>query len=218
MSEKPIIFSGPMVRAILEGRKTQTRRVISVTNDPGSWEPATAEEWMAPTDNRPALGGHPVAMFRGSNGRLFGFNPPYKVGDLLWVRESFYVQGHLWQHGSGNIQPIHYAADISDRQQVEDYTLKPSIHMPRWASRITLEVTAVRAERLQQISVKDAKTEGVTHWKCGHPDCLGPSGESGLHYGPVGAFMELWDSINGKRPGCAWDDNPWVWVYEFKRT
>lgn len=176
MSEKPIIFSGPMVRAILAGTKTQTRRV------------------------------DPKAVFDADLAR-------YQPGDRLWVRETWKrdawcgriiaVDGTIKDLG---LVSIHYAADASE--QCRRYTAtppepsdhwRPSIFMPRWASRITLEVTDVRAQRLQEISAEDAKAEGME-------SCT-----------PYDQFRALWDSINGKRTGCAWGDNPWVWAYTFRR-
>lgn len=158
MIERPILFSGEMVRAILAGRKTQTRRVI----------------WA----------------IRRVTGCPYG-----EPGDRLWVRERFYVQPELWAEGHGP-QPVEYAADVADPRMVEDYVGKPSIHMPRWASRITLEITGRRMQRVQDISEADAAAEGV---------------------GSREEFAALWDAINVKR-GYAWVTNPLVWVIEFKRA
>jgi hypothetical protein len=117
--------------------------------------------------------------------------------------------------GGHGPQPIHYAASTEDRRQVEDYVGKPSIHMPRWASRITLEVTEVRVERLQDISEEDAKAEGIIQ---AEGFDLWATKEGGrLYESPRLAFMALWDSINGQRPGMDWQSNPWVWAVSFKR-
>ena len=116
---KPIIMSAESVRAILGGRKTQTRRVVK------------------PQPRDPRIGFH--FSLDGMS-----ITCPYTVGQRLWVRETFYVQPGLAPLTER--QPLHYAVDVPDRRQVEDYDLRPAIYMPRWASRITLEVTGVRAE------------------------------------------------------------------------
>ncbi len=177
MTEKPILFSGPMVKAILEGRKTMTRRVIKF-NASGRVQ-AHGKQWHI-DDSNVVLGA------------------PYQPGDHLWVRET-------WVHIEPDIHPM-YRADYKSTTQLAQLALgfkwRPSIFMPRWASRITLEVTGVRAERLQEITETDAISEGVKGGSC-HPDFW------------VGAFRDLWDSINGKKH--PWESNPYVWVYEFRR-
>lgn len=196
MIEKPILFSAPMIRAILEGRKTMTRRVV----DPDLWDcledgrPSTAQ--YIETDDTP-MGGVPAIRFC-----------PHGVpGDRLWVRENFYVQPDIWaQHHDK--QPIHYAASTR-REEVEDYVCKPSIHMPRWASRMTLDLSAVRVERLHDITEADAIAEGCDHKTQylngtvfeGTPSCRND-------------YANLWNDINKKR-GFGWDMNPWVWVETF---
>lgn len=203
MKERPILFSGPMVRAILEGRKTQTRRVVKPQPSDPNW-----------------------VMLRGSSidksDETF-FSCPYgPVGTKLWVRESFrlsdtYRDCACYEPCScKNGVPI-YAADFSNDPEMGPF--KPSIHMPRWASRITLEVTGVRVEGLQDISEEDAKAEGMFERKSED----GMSGFGG-HDGPNipaeytfrFAFKDLWNRINDER-GFGWDFNPWVWVVEFKR-
>ena len=187
VKERPILFSGPMVRAILEGRKTQTRRVAKLTAGANvrlggrQWHPADPEARLA---------------------------CPYgKPGDRLWVRESF-----SWE----NIEPeitdppaeLWYWADGNPDSGYAEFTRpKPSIFMPRWASRITLEVTGVRVERVQEITPGDACKEGV--FEGGRYRTEEP-----LPY-PVATFKALWDSINAER-GFGWDVNPWVWVIEFR--
>jgi hypothetical protein len=169
MSERPILFNAPMVRAILNGSKTQTRRVAIPKR---SIEPMTDE---CPYGQR---------------------------GDRLWVREAWTVNltGDP-KHGGPGTVPIYRAEHphAADRW-------RPSIHMPRWASRITLEITAVRVERLRNISEADARAEGVTR-----PVPMLDDDPSTY----VDAFGDLWASING--PG-SWDANPWVWVIEFRRV
>jgi hypothetical protein len=170
--EHPILFSGEMVRAILEGRKTMTRRVIK-----------------APKGFAPEYAG-------------VDFGCPYGVpGDRLWVRET-------WQIGP-ELQDVIYAADEKWNcngvyiPPAACRSWKPSIHMPRWASRITLEITGVRAERVKQITGSNLYAEGFP-------------GEAKVG-SCFGWFVNLWDSLNAKR-GFGWDVNPWVWIIEFRRT
>ena len=205
--EWPILFSGPMVRAILEGRKTQTRRIAHLMLDGETtgdglttcgWEPDARRGW----------------------GRV-------KPGDRLWVRET-------WTHAKDWYPASSYAyradEDISDddtkyhvcRQDVRERGIKtfdciacdwrgwrPSIFMPRAASRITLEATATRVELLQDITDADALAEGVCAARI--QDARNPS------MGPlVDAYANLWDAINGKR--ASWESNPWVWVISFERV
>lgn len=126
---KPIIMSAESVRAILGGRKTQTRRVVK----PQPRDPRIGFHFSLDGENYAA---------RSEDG--MSITCPYTVGQRLWVRETFYVQPGLAPLTER--QPLHYAVDVPDRRQVEDYDLRPAIFMPRWASRITLEVTGVRAE------------------------------------------------------------------------
>lgn len=208
MTEKPILFNGEMVRAILDGRKTQTRRPIKPQ------PPAIDGACWAQGEGLFMLPGSRLGVFRAS---------PYIEGDWLWVRETFYVQGWLGLP-LGERQPIHYAADIMYRDEVEDYTCKPSIHMPRWASRITLEVTGVRVERVQDITQQEASAEGASFWwnaadgKREVPHGLEYRGdnvpEDKRDY--LRGFRILWNGIYAKR-GMGWDANPWVWAYTFKR-
>jgi hypothetical protein len=199
MKEKPILFSGEMVRAILDGRKTQTRRVVKYNHMLG--EPAA---WCGA-----AVGGA-IEPIIGEYQRFCPYGAP---GDRLWVRETWASFGD-----SASITPpvphqcqIRYHADnVCQWRDVPQgarglypdasFRLRPSIHMPRWASRITLEITGVRVERLNAITAGDAEQEGVDAREC----CR------------VEAFERLWDSINAKR-GYGWAVNPWVWVIEFRR-
>jgi len=178
--ERPILFSGPMVRAILDGRKTQTRRVI---------KPA----WLRCLD-LDDLDDRKTAIERCRHG---------KPGDRLWVREAFRIFSSETgpKDEIGRPAVTHYRA--TDLHLFPDAKWKPSIHMPRWASRITLEIIAVRVERLNEISRGDAMAEGCPH--------------SNLAYGqnPCDWFHELWESINGPE---SWAENPWVWVIEFRKT
>lgn len=194
MTERPILFSAPMVRAILAGTKTQTRRAVK------GWP----LEWLSPS-----IGFSPEYVAMPENGAC-----PYgHPGDRLWVREAFIHEpaDYCWE-ASVSI-PCRPASTVYRADQEGDTRgagWKPSIHMPRSLSRITLEVTGVRVERLQDISEADAQAEGCAL------ECMTPTGDdsgSAIH-GP-GGYIALWESING--PG-SWDKNPWVWVIEFKRT
>jgi hypothetical protein len=213
MKERPILFSAPMVRAILEGRKSQTRRVIDPQPD--------IPHWMSLIEMEPKNG---LARFRKvapdwpDDSRDDIYCQYGKPGDRLWVRETWKTDREYdpWapcQIDSG--ASIFFMADqcahrINHRFECGPHEwgkTRSSIHMPRWASRITLEITGIRVERLQNISAADVAAEGVEP-------------EDGKTYPAIGihtaAYMELWDAINAKR-GHPWESNPWVWVIEFRR-
>lgn len=208
MKERPIIFSGESVRAILDGRKTQTRRVVQ-----------PQRFW----------GGELMALWGGSDGRWVWNAPDYPdgpedeitcpygtIGDRLWVREAFFDHGPIGSDGDTPIEArIEYKASIWDRDNGLDGDggWKPSIHMPRWASRITLEITNIRVERLQDISEADAKAEGVE--PVTQPSSRVP-GTAATICTATENFAWLWDQINGKKH--PWAENPWVWVVEFRRA
>lgn len=189
MTERPILFSGPMVRAILNGTKTVTRRVVKPQRHPFG-RMLTADEVAGE-----AIGGTCAVLC------------PYgQPGDRLWVRETFAV------YGDEKMAAIHYRADRPHDVGRKGTGYKPSIHMPRWACRILLEITAVRVERLQDISEEQAIAEGV------HRDLRMwfATDEGGPAFTwPQHAFEHLWRKINGAE---CWDANPWVWVVEFKRV
>jgi len=208
--ERPILFSGPMVRAILDGRKTQTRRVVKLRDPSGTY--AVHDE-----------DGFPLSMDDGGNWR--GDRPPYGFpGDRLWVRESFWqavrsTQGPCGEYSSYWGDTIEYAEQRSkpgwhnDNQYGKGWMARrPSIYMPRSASRITLEVVSVRVERLNDISEEDAIAEGL-ETDDGREFRSAPG--SPWRIEAVDAFEDLWDSINEKKH--PWSSNPWVWVVEFKR-
>lgn len=186
--EKPILFSAPMVRAILSGAKTQTRSVVKGLHQHSE---LTAPMWAAADEAVFIDGSNPVrgetVLARCSYGA---------PDDRLWVRESFRLSA--WS------TEVHYPASLSDYDVREKGPWKPSIHMPRWASRITLDVLSVRVERLQAITEADAIAEGVTH------------GEDQEGFDHRDLFMHLWQKINGKKH--PWESNPWVWVVTFKRA
>ena len=196
MKERGMIFNADMVRAILDGRKTQTRRIMKPQPEPcprgGHWWPSNVFKTMLHVEDEMQNG-------KGGWGGLVGDACPFgDVGDRIWVREAF-------TSGLSTKSTLAYRA-THKREDLEDGfydTIKwtPSIHMPRWASRILLEITDVRVERLRSMSQDDARAEGVIA-------ASGPM-EAGL------AFRELWDSIYGEE---SWKANPWVWVIEFKRV
>lgn len=185
-TERPILMSAPMVRAILAGTKTQTRRVVKATRGliDGCQDASTVHAWVP--------------------------RCPYgEPGDRLWVREAFMHEpaDYCWEASvSIPCRPATtvYRADYPESMPGEGW--KPSIHMPYALSRITLEITGVRVERLQDISEADALAEG----------CIGKLAEDAPALDDARAeYRELWERING--PG-SWDANPWVWVVEFKRV
>jgi hypothetical protein len=196
MKEHPILFSGPMVKAILEGRKSQTRRVMKNHPD-GVWgvDICGGEDGKNSVDT-----GKPWWKVGGINGLP---KCPYgQPGDRLWVRET-------WAPGMNMPQPAIYRADWPGDEKGVRW--KPSIHMPRWASRILLEVTDVRVQRVQEISEEDALAEGT---RC-HLD-IEPKNHHDCSWSYKEHFEKLWDSINAKR-GYGWDVNPWVWAISFRR-
>lgn len=194
MKERPILFSGPMVRALLNGSKTQTRRFVKARTDRNF-------------GSRCVLQPHELA---GEVNRGDYQNCPYgKPGDRLWVREAWRVIDLADVFAPREITAAHriwFEADGPHEPPAGRY--RPGMFMPRWASRILLEVTAVRVERLQDISNSDAIAEGVNV----HPDHRHKPRESILS--PMQGYRDLWESINGPD---SWEDNPWVWVIEFKR-
>lgn len=220
IKERPILFSGPMVRAILEGRKTQTRRVINPqpVHDPTSKMP-WVDEGLTPSGA--GRTGHSLRLIDCPYGR---------PGDRLWVREKFCQKlddaGMFVYNTEGNLDPscFWYAADGLQvvkgngdggtqyrKDGSEASPWRPSIHMPREACRMTLDIVNVRVERLQEIDVAGCRAEGIESLAI-------ESHEYALHTKNdwLLGFSQLWDKLNAKR-GYAFDSNPWVWVIEFKR-
>lgn len=230
MRERPILFNGAMVRAILDGRKTQTRRAVKLP-----WAPASLGEWEAGTISAdPAANstGLPIPLqgciWHTRTGKSL-MCPHGQSGDRLWVRETWGYRGSCWSTESPDEKAvdIHYQADDGrasynravddhsglpkqraprpDEDYIEDYyngyldrywkQWRPSIHMPRWACRLVLEITDVRVERLQAISEADAVAEGVS-----------TPGPFAAHH-----FMDVWKATGGD-----WAGNPWVWVIGFQ--
>lgn len=227
MADKPILFSDPMVRAILDGRKTQTRRLINPQPEARvdsafigvdgiarfSWETARSPISYARNDRRLKAA----------------------IGDRLWIREACAT----WEGGHRDVV---YRADTtekdwsdlsSDARSGAPWKRRPSIFMPRWASRLTLIVTDVRVEKLQAMTPDDAIAEGIIDH---HGTIIGAHGAGGVHHeimadgfsyhdefapddlptfwnSPVDAFAELWDSLNADR--APWDSNPWIAAYTF---
>jgi hypothetical protein len=188
MSERPVLFSGEMVRAILEGRKTQTRRVVLL--------PKTRQQPLYQPTHQ---GG---GMWADSH--CLPFRCPYgEPGDLLWVRETWFNPDYEACGTKTNEMSYYRATDVSD-----EWSWRPSIHMPKWAARLWLRVTDVRVERLQDISEEDARAEASVKRQL--KTNYGGGNSATWH------FRRLWDSINAKR-GYGWDTNPWVWVVSFER-
>ena len=213
MKERPILFSAPTVRAILDGQKTQTRRIVKpqpyiTKNEVKCWGPPTDGKKYLPNGPRSATGGV-LWSFTDLIGRYCPYGVP---GDRLWVRETWAAPG--WDDSRiseiDHRASLVYRADDPEKHE-DDGTWHPSIHMPRWASRITLEITGVRVERLRNISEEDAIAEGVEN--------IAPNQWRDYEDGrtvicPCGSFRTLWTKINGRE---SWDANPWVWVVEFRR-
>ncbi|MBD8669783.1 hypothetical protein OQ519_25025 [Pseudomonas lurida] len=214
IKERPILFSAPMVRAILEGRKTVTRREV---------KKRAALDCLA-------AGFEPAFLALPGNADLCPYGKP---GDRLWVRETFAFADKSgshdaapddhWRPARPGMEPEIYRCwyRASDGHTADGFW-KPSIHMPRWASRILLEITDVRVERLQDITEKQALAEGIVGVPFrpddGWPICTGymvgpDDGKTGLQTTAAKAFAGLWDSVGGN-----WNANPWVWVVEFKRV
>lgn len=198
MKERPVIFNSEMVRAILDGRKTQTRRAISdrhlhlidVASQVGECYPLES------------------GIDHANSQSYYREHCPFgQVGDRLWVRETWAEAGasapELQLYRAN--YPEHVGREYENVPPASEIRWTPSIHMPRWASRITLEITAVRVERLKDISESDARAEGV----------MPTPGAAEQLVGGKLAFAELWASIYGHEN---WRANPWVWVIEFKQV
>jgi hypothetical protein len=213
MKERPILFSAPMVRAILDGRKTQTRRAVK-----GSYIPIVEEclrvngKWVFDTME-------------------YELKTPYgRPGDRLWVRETCRIRAMPIKRNERFSAVVSYAADGAGKEttaHMDQWRLAyderpnrviPTIHMPRWASRILLEIVSVRVERLNEISAGDCKAEGL--WQATKDERLWKWGLEEIPWqdwriSPIDAYQGLWESING---AGSWAANPWVWVVEFKRV
>lgn len=213
--ERPILFSGAMVLAILAGKKTQTRRIISHDArgaDQVLWTDK-ARLWPGREDE-PYVGW--VAQVHKLNGLYLPLTCPYgQPGDRLWVRETWYPAFRRDGKKTGVGAGVVYRADDGTHRLSLGWTpngkgggWKPSIHMPRWASRLTLEVVSVRAERLNAISEDDCRAEGCGGWEVQAPYDGGVIDWQTARED----FAETWNRINGEG---AWLRNPWVWAVEF---
>lgn len=211
MKERGMIFNGEMVRAILDGRKTQTRRIMK--NQPAGDYPET-----------PALIRNVGTGFQwhGLYGESSIFNCPLgSIGERIWVRETFRVHSR-----ATDVATLVYRASVRNSWTEQTHRVPvavcnkpatpekwtPSIHMPRWASRLLLEITDVRVERVQDISQIDAIAEGGPP---DHPSFSKISREMGFSDWPRSWFAQTWWGIYGRE---AWNTNPWVWVIEYKRV
>jgi hypothetical protein len=231
MRERPILFSSPMVRALLDGSKTQTRRVVKLphNNRLGVWEPTTVG---GPNGGRTASG--ETVPFQGAIWHTRTGDslicPHGQPSDRLWVRETCRAE-----ELPDGLDGVRYVADsafapIVDTQEAAERWIDlnayrgkkgavvPAIHMPRWASRLTLEVTCVRVERLQDISEDDAKAEGARLYAAANELSHGgwSHDEWHVHASAKESFIRLWDGLAA--PGSDWNANPSVWVVEFKRA
>lgn len=209
MKERAMLFNAPMVRALRNGSKTQTRRIFTAKNG-GVW----------PNKND----------FPGMN-QILRSCPYGQPGDRLWVRETWRTDAMLDDNAPSTFNgwPVKYEADGCMLQHGAFYgrvdgKTRASIHMPRWASRILLEIVSVRVERLADISEADAIAEGVEplnfpfagiqpHWR-NYQALVGGNWEWSED-SPIKSFQTLWQQLEGP---CIWLTNPWVWVIEFKRV
>lgn len=213
MKERPILFNGAMVRAILDGSKTQTRRVCKL-------QPHESAEMTWWPDGK----GTDTGTSGGAPGCYLRLCPFGQVGDRIYVRETWQAW-HKTSYEYDEWEPISVKEATTSKSSTFDFgptcdaieyraTSKsggpwtPSIHMPRWASRILLEITDLRVERLQNITEQDAKSEGCAGGHGAIPDY-------GYNASQYEHFMHVWESVYGN---ASWIENPWVWVIEFKRV
>jgi hypothetical protein len=235
MADRGIIFAAPMVRALLDGRKGQTRRLFKPHGFRFYTHPVSGDRYEE--FNRDGVtGGGPMRSFGWGEG-LYSYLP-YASGDRLYVREAYSVRGiysdvvEVGYRAHSNAShtefveqwPVETAKDAKGRgPKVAWPAYRPSIHMPRWASRLWLAVTDVRVQRLQDISEADAIAEGVAEYPCEGPH-RGPCAtywsaeqgrpEHGARTTPVAAFKALWETLHTK-PGERWEDNPWIVAVSF---
>lgn len=225
--ERGMIFNGEMVRAILDGRKTQTRRIMAIQPEHSELGLRRVIDSKNGRDNGKYFWSQSDACGLKARSKVFGC--PYgDVGDRIWVRETFQgplVSEELFEEYRAHPEKFEtpqyceYAADGGAKPEYCDlddnlrHGWRPSIHMPRWASRILLEITDVRVERLNAIREEDAQAEGVAQLRGGFWQHYQP-GWTQHQLSARGSFVTLWKSIYGEE---SWHSNPWVWVIEFKR-
>lgn len=237
MKVRPIIMSAESVRAILAGQKTQTRRAVRGQGLQETLSYLACEPYL------PVVGddsGDLVVQYMADHPRGAAYyascgtypdegteslgNPYGQPGDRLWVREVA-----AWNPDLREPENIWYRADPKWDEPDSGYypdnkNWRSPIHMPRWASRLTLEIVSVRVERLQAITVDDVVAEGINLEGAHAQDFIDAEHAQsaglniGCRYPEIYPFVRLWDSINGKRPGCAWQDNPWVWRIEYAQV
>lgn len=210
MITKPILFSAPMIKAILAGKKSMTRRVARLTAAGHVKEPGGHRRWH-PADPEAVLAA------------------PHPVGSIAWVREACWIWGKWIRNGltlTGRqkwrflARPDHTVRydkpeATAKRDGSEGWVYRHARFMPKWASRISLEVTAVKVERVQDISEEDARAEGLSPLEYVMGD---GTVEPSMGIPAASQFMHLWDLLNGKRDGCGWNLNPYVFAYTFKRV
>jgi hypothetical protein len=225
MKELPIIFSGPMVKSILHGKKTQTRRIVSP-------QPTYLPHLAMWGWKQVAGGGSEISWAQDMADPIMEYCPYGQPGDHLWVRESWAMRTAVYSDGiertsicyaatpkygirvPGCLRNVDQMCYLHVSTPLEHHgwgwpiKWRPSIHLPRKYSRITLEITSVRVERLQYISDDDIVAEGIDYM-------VEKDGSLSTTFNRQ-AFATVWDKINGKRNGCAWTNNPWVWVVEFE--
>ena len=240
VKERPMLMSEPMVKATRELIKTHTRRVIKPQVDTSLWKLEAInipKKWR----KMPCLGpGHHIeenmwGLYNkdddASSVPYTGRKCPYgKLGDRLWIKETHYLYGKWVKNGKTKtgrqrwkfkclLTQVRYYDDVPEKVQSSlsgksGWYKRPSIFMPRWASRIDLEITDIRVERVHDVSTLSARAEGclpcIGKSVCGVAMCHGCPSDN-----PRAWFAQLWDSINAER-GFGWDVNPWVWVIEFK--
>ena len=239
MAEHPIIFSTDMVRAILDGRKTQTRRIIKARKlHPDYGKPVWDEAFV---DGKPPEPYLHVPFGEGSNRTVHRHFPKWEVGDTLYVKEGYRIKANLLPRymikvfyiADGNINRLRLTEKEWNLWNNRKYPYRntPGRFMYKSLARIFLEITNIRVERVQDISEKDAIAEGITDdeliftclYDCANRNCDKIDGKTlcDIYHTEedcwqTEAFGMLWDSLNAKR-GYGWDKNPWVWVIEFKR-
>lgn len=209
IKSKPILFNTEMVQAIIEDRKTNTRRVLKPSKKQLLWL-SFSLLWKAMLEKIYPNGAQ--FNFPNNNGPLVFIKCPYKVGMTLWVRETFAIDD--WIHSQDRGKIIYKTQSIDPDYPVK---WKPSIFMPKAACRIFLEITNIRVEKVQEITNVEAEKEGIEVLATGpYRHTAASKINNKVYDSTINAFKGLWDSINEKR-GYGWHKNPWVWVVEFKR-
>lgn len=225
MKARPILFSAPMVRALLDGSKTQTRRICKQQPYPNGYK-WDGNDFLCHNDYLPPsamlMDGGGKSLYTTSNMEGWESECPYgQPGDRLWVRENYRLRKMSLEGAEmDGVKPSLFCDstrwfDADGAAPELAGKCRPSIHMPRWASRILLEIVSVRVERLNDISEDDARAEGIIDGgciNCGEPEpckCTMPMPDA------RDSYCNLWGQINGAE---SWAANPWVWVVEFKRV